>query len=155
MKKIGTIIILLMIIFSLTSCKKTDFSLYSGMYKMSSFEIIEGDEVSFELIEIYEIELTDKGIADHKLKLGVMKKAEEFSNYYDIDISKNEIIFFIKQGMMVSNAEVWEYRDEQIIMKNLLIPIVDKPSADNKTHYRKVNVYFDKELIVNEEGGKN
>lgn len=143
MKKITLLTTIIILLFTLVSCK-TNFSKYANTYVMSSYEVDETDvKYDFEVIEKYEIELLDNGYAKHTLKVGVNDEVAEFSNHYDVDLKKNKIHFYIKQGLVVLYKESWDFIDGQIIMKNLMVPIVKEPDETNTSHYVNVTIYFD------------
>lgn len=148
MRKILALVMVTLFSFTLVSCK-TNFSKYASKFVMTSYVAEETDvEYDFELITIYEIELLDNGYAQHKLQLGLMEEPAVFSNHYDINLKKKQITFYIKQGLVVLHRETWDYVDDQIIMKELYIPIVDEPDPTNESHYVSVDVTFTKETDI-------
>lgn len=147
-KKIFLILITITLSLSLVSCK-TDFSKYSGIYVMTTYEVEEKDpdeqvDYDFDVIKKYNIELKENGYAVHTLFLGVMDEEVAFSNHYDVLEKKGEIHFYIKQGLAVTNKEEWDFIDNIITLK-LEVPIVKEPTPTNDSHYVNVTIKLQKD----------
>ena len=129
-KKIFLILITITLSLSLVSCK-TDFSKYSGIYVMTTYELEEKDpdeqvDYDFDVIKKYNIELKENGYAVHTLFLGVMDEEVAFSNHYDVLEKKGEIHFYIKQGLAVTNKEEWDFIDTYMRVGNAGLYIGEK-----------------------------
>lgn len=143
-KKLFFIILTIFLSISLISCK-SDFSEYAGLYVMKEDPIVGESDITYEVtpIESYSIELTKDGFAIHTLKVGLLEEEALFSNHYDIRVKRNEIHFYIKEGLIVMNKEEWDFTDNKITM-SLEVPIKEN-IIDNFFHYVTVTVTLEKE----------
>ena len=146
MKKVGVLILVLISAFMLVSCKK-DYSQYAGTYVLSSQSFLDKNDRELTPFVVYEIELTSKGKAHHKLKLNVMESQEEFSNSFSVNESKNLIYFKNIIGFMQTYTDTWAFRDGQIIMKDVLVSIVSNPDPSEEGNYASGIVILTKKEI--------
>lgn len=134
MKKIILTISLFFLTFTLVSCKQ-DFFSYAGTYTLETQLFYTEDNKQLFPFDFYEIELTSKGDANHRIRLELMSEEDNYTNTYTVNEEEGLIHFRHVLGFMQNYTETWDYDGKKITMTGVLVANNDNPDPENEEDY--------------------